>query len=131
MNGRVIFKGEVEGEALVSKEPIGFLGGVDPATGELLEGENKGQSIKDKILVFPTGKGSTVGSYTLYRLKHSGMAPVAIINEECETITAVGCIISEIPCVDQVEIGRLETGMLLKVDGENGLVMNLSDQITI
>ncbi len=80
----------------------------------------EGQSICGKVLVFPTGKGSTVGSYTLYRLKHSGAAPAAIVNAECETITAVGCIIAEIPCVDQVEIGRIPDGAQVWVDGEAG-----------
>ena len=65
----------------------------------------EGQSIAGKVLVFSTGKGSTVGSYTLYRLKFNGRAPAAIVNRECETIVAVGCIIAEIPCVDQIAIG--------------------------
>jgi predicted aconitase with swiveling domain len=77
--------------------------------------------------VFPTGKGSTVGSYTLYRLKRAGKAPIAIVNEECETITAVGCIIAEIPCVDQVPINELRTGQLVKVDGDQGVVTLLAE----
>ena len=73
-----------------------------------------------RVLVFPTGKGSTVGSYTLYRLRHSGAAPAAIINSECETITAVGCIIAEIPCLDQVNIRQIPNGAWVRVDGEKG-----------
>ncbi len=124
LNGRTIYKGTAAGEALVTAQGISFFGGVDPETGVVVERghELEGQSIAGKVLVFPTGKGSTVGSYTLYRLKHSGMAPAAIVNAECETITAVGCIIAEIPCVDQVEIEKLETGMLLRVDGNSGTV---------
>jgi predicted aconitase with swiveling domain len=93
---------------------------VDPETGVVVERghELEGQSIAGKVLVFPTGKGSTVGSYTLYRLKHNGIAPLAIINRECETITAVGCIISEIPCVDQVEIEEIQTGNFISVNGD-------------
>lgn len=122
--GRKIYAGAVEGEALVTRMGISFFGGVDPESGVVTEKnhELEGQSIAGKILVFPTGKGSTVGSYTLYRLKKAGKAPLAIINRECETITAVGCIIAEIPCVDQVEIERLETGMHLKVDGDAGRI---------
>ncbi len=74
------------------------------------------------MLVFPTGKGSTVGSYTLYRLKMNGLAPAAIVNAECETITAVGCIIAEIPCVDHIPIEQLPPGALVKIDGEQGTV---------
>jgi predicted aconitase with swiveling domain len=79
--------------------------------------ELEGQSITGKVLVFPTGKGSTVGSYTLYRLKQNGRAPLAILNAECETITAVGCIIAEIVCVDQLPIGKILTGSVVKIDG--------------
>ena len=71
---------------------------------------------------FPEGKGSTVGSYVLYNLKRNGKAPLAIVNKECETIVAVGCIISEIPCVDRIEIEKIKTGMKVKVDAENGIV---------
>jgi predicted aconitase with swiveling domain len=103
---------------------ISFFGGVDPESGMVIERghELEGQSIAGKMLVFPTGKGSTVGSYTLYRLKMSGKAPIAIVNAECETITAVGCIIAEIPCVDQIPIEQLHTGETLVVDGELGTV---------
>jgi hypothetical protein len=124
LQGRKIFSGTVEGEALVSHMGISFYGGVDPDTGIILEKGHdlEGQSIAGKVLVFPSGKGSTVGSYTLYRLKANGMAPAAVVNAETETITAVGCIISEIPCVDRIEIGKLESGMRLRVDGEEGWI---------
>jgi hypothetical protein len=84
--------------------------------------ELEGQSIQGKVLVFPSGKGSTVGSYTLYRLKHSGKAPAAILNAECETIIAVGCIIAEIPCVDHLLLEQFQNGLWLEVDGERGIV---------
>lgn len=124
LQGRKIYQGKAKGEALVTSMGISFFGGVDPESGTIVEKghELEGQSIRGKILVFPTGKGSTVGSYTLYRLKFQGAAPAAIINRECETITAVGCIIAEIPCVDQIPIEQLQTGMNLAVDGEGGTV---------
>ena len=120
LTGRTIYNGKAAGEALVTSQGISFFGGVDPDTGEVVERghELEGQSIAGKVLVFPTGKGSTVGSYTLYRLKHNGQAPAAIINAACETITAVGCIISEIPCVDQVDIEAIHTGEQVTVDGD-------------
>jgi len=124
LTGRTIFPGQVSAEALVSQMGISFYGGVDPETSKITEAGHdlEGQSIAGKILVFPSGKGSTVGSYILYRLKHNQLAPAAIINAECETITAVGCIIAEIPCIDQVEISKLGTGMHLGVDAERGWV---------
>jgi len=124
LNGRKISTGHATGQALVTSMGISFYGGVDPETGCVVEKghELEGQSIAGRVLVFPTGKGSTVGSYTLYRLKKAGLAPVAIINAESETITAVGCIISDIPCVDHISIERIETGMHTSVDGESGFV---------
>jgi predicted aconitase with swiveling domain len=124
LQGRKICAGMAEGEALVTAMGISFYGGVDPQTGVVVERGHalEGQSIVGRVLVFPTGKGSTVGSYTLYRLKLGGMAPAAIVNAECETITAVGCIISDIPCVDHIPIDRLKTGDRLVIDGEQGTV---------
>jgi predicted aconitase with swiveling domain len=124
LHGRKIYQGIAQGEALVTSMGISFFGGVDPDTGVIVETghELEGQSISGKVLVFPTGKGSTVGSYTLYRLKRNGLAPAAIINAQCETITAVGCIIAEIPCVDQIPIDQLTTGLSVRVDGEAGTI---------
>ncbi len=126
VKARTISKGVAEGELLVSQKPVSFYGGVDPDTGVVTDGESdiKGQSIAGKILVFPTGKGSTVGSYTLYRLKKNGKAPAAIINGECETICAVGGIISDLPLVDQPEGGleQFKTGARAKVDATNGVI---------
>jgi predicted aconitase with swiveling domain len=120
LKGRIISKGVAEGEALTTTQPISFYGGVDPETSEILEKghELQGKRIKDKILVFPNGKGSTVGSYTLYRLKKGGVAPAGMINRECETVVAVGAIISEIPCVDEVDISKIKTGDTVRIEND-------------
>jgi uncharacterized protein len=125
LTGRRIFPGNASGQALVSRMGLSFYGGVDPDTGVVAEAGHdlKGQSIAGKVLVFPSGKGSTVGSYILYRLQKNGHAPAAIINAECETITAVGCIIAGIPCLDQVDIAQLESGQNLAVDADQGWVI--------
>ena len=68
--------------------------------------------------MFPTGKGSTVGSYTLYRMKKNGTAPAGMINKECETVVAVGAIISEIPCVDKIEISKIKTGEKIQIEND-------------
>jgi len=120
LKGRIISKGKVQEEALVTSQPISFYGGVDPNTGEMIEKghELQGKSVKGKILVFPNGKGSTVGSYTLYRMKKNGVAPAGMINKECETVVAVGAIISEIPCVDKIDISRIKTGDLIRIEND-------------
>ncbi len=117
LHGRQIYPGLAVGEALVTSMGISFFGGVDAESGVVVERghELEGQSIAGKILVFPTGKGSTVGSYSLYRLKHVGKAPAAILNAECETITAVGCIIAEIPCMDRIEIEQIPNNCRLRM----------------
>jgi predicted aconitase with swiveling domain len=117
--GRVIKAGRAEGIALVSAEAISFFGMVDAETGVVVEQGHplQGQSIGGRILVFPTGKGSTVGSYSLYRLAKAGVAPAAIINAESEPVVAVGAIISEIPMLDQVDIEQIRTGDEIRIDG--------------
>jgi predicted aconitase with swiveling domain len=114
---RVVKAGQAEGEALVSPEPIGFLGGVDPDTGVVIESGHplEGRCVAGRVLVFPTGKGSTVGSYTLYRLKRSRLAPAAIVNAEADPVVAVGAIIAEIPMVDQVDVACIRTGDWVRV----------------
>jgi len=124
LKGRKIYKGIAEGEAIVTKEAISFYGGVDPDTGKIVEvgHELEGQSIIGKVLVFPSGKGSTVGSYTMYRMMKNSTAPAAIVNEQIDTIIAVGCIISEIPCVDKININNIKTGQKVFVNGSEGIV---------
>lgn len=117
MKGRTIYPGIAEGEAIVSRGPIGFYGGVDMKTGIVIEKghELEGQSIKGKILVFPYGKGSTVGSYVIYGLKKNGVAPSAIVNKETETIVATGAILAGIVCIDKVDIDEIENGDYVKI----------------
>jgi len=124
LTGRKISKGLAEGEVLKSSSPISFLGGVDPKTGIVMDKNSSafGKSVKDKIFVFPMGKGSTVGSYVIYQLKKNGAAPLAIINREAETIVSVGAIISDIPMVDKIEIDSIEEGKKIKINGDNGTV---------
>jgi predicted aconitase with swiveling domain len=112
MQGRTIKAGRGEGTALVSLASVGFLGGVDPDTGLVIEKGHplEGRSISGHVLVFPTGKGSTVGSYTIYRLARNGLGPAAIVNAQSEAIVAVGAIISDIPMVDRVDIAQIRDG---------------------
>jgi predicted aconitase with swiveling domain len=120
LRGRIIKSGTAEGLALVSPEPVGFLGGVDPETGIVIEAGHplEGHCVSGRILVFPTGKGSTVGSYTLYRMARAGTAPAAIINAESEAIVAAGAIIGDIPMVDHVDISQIDTGDWVRVAGD-------------
>ncbi len=124
LTGRKIYHGKVEGEALVTKDSISFYGGVDPETGVIVEKghELEGKNTTGKILVFPTGKGSTVGSYVIYQMAKTGKGPKALVLNDCEAIVAVGTIIGNVPCVDHIDVSKIKTGMNLIVDGDNGVV---------
>ncbi|PAV11303.1 hypothetical protein ASJ81_10650 [Methanosarcina spelaei] len=127
LKGRTISRGCARGEVLLSTDPISFLGSVNPKTGVIIEEKHalEGKSIQGKVLVFPYGKGSTVGSYVIYQLKKNGVAPSAIINLETEPIVAVGAIISEIPLVDMLERNPYEVlnnGDFVVVNGSKGYI---------
>ncbi|MCX6656380.1 MAG: DUF126 domain-containing protein [Candidatus Bathyarchaeota archaeon] len=130
LRGRKVVGGTAEGEALVCRDSVSFYGGVDPDTGIITEPGHAcyGKSITGKVFVFPSGKGSTVGSYVIYRMKKQGTAPAAIVNVETEAILATGCVISGIPLIDKLDgdpLKVLETGMRLRVIGEEGLVESI------
>ncbi|WP_459202522.1 DUF126 domain-containing protein [Methanococcus sp. CF] len=122
LNGRIISKGVVEGEAIVSKSSISFLGGVNEE-GIVTDKENElfGKSIANKIFVFPTGKGSTVGSYVIYGLAKRGLLK-GMVNLESEPIVATGAILGKIPLVDKVNIDEIKDGDIVVVDGNTGTV---------
>lgn len=127
IKGRVISKGLAQGEVLSTHEPITFLGGVDSKTGVVTEKghELNGECVAGKILVFPRGKGSTVGSYVIYGLKKQGKAPAAIINLEAEEVVATGAIIAGIPMLDSVgsaSFKSLKKGMRVSVNAEEGYI---------
>jgi predicted aconitase with swiveling domain len=127
LTGRKVMGGVAEGETLVSTEPVSFYGGVDPISGCITEPGHCccGENISGKVFVFPTGKGSTVGSYVIYRMKKLGTAPVAILNVETEAIIATGCVISDIPLMDKINpdpLEKIKNGMRVRVNADEGLV---------
>jgi len=127
LKGRTLVKGLAEGEALVTNQPLSFLGGVDPRTGIVIEKnhELEGAQVTNKILVFPYGKGSTVGSYTLYAMARRGTKPCGIINARSEAIIATGCVIAGIPLMDTLEQDPVETilnGDIVTMNATEGLV---------
>jgi predicted aconitase with swiveling domain len=127
LRGRKVIGGLAEGEAVVTKEPVSFLGGVNPDKGVVVERghELEGQSITGKVFVFPHGKGSTAGPYIIYAMAKRKTAPVAMINVEAEPIIAVGAAMGNIPMVDRLDKNPLEviaTGDHVRMDGDQGIV---------
>ncbi len=124
---RTIVDGHVRGKVLVSKASISFLGGVDGKTGTIIDPENElyKLSIKNKILVFPEGIGSTVGSYVIYALKVNNVAPLAMIVNYAETILIAGAILANIPLVDKPSLDLLslvKNNDTIEIDTKNNLI---------
>jgi predicted aconitase with swiveling domain/8-oxo-dGTP pyrophosphatase MutT (NUDIX family) len=124
LEARRIYAGTARGRALVFREALSLLGGIDAKTGEVLNESSglKGASVAGEILVFPGGKGSTAGSYVLYSLKAVGKAPAALVCDRAEAVVATGAIISEIPMVDRVQTDLFRTGDMVRVEADDGYV---------
>ncbi len=127
LKGRVVYPGKAEGEAVVTNIPFSFLGELEPATGEILSPthEHYGKSLKQKIFVCPTGKGSSVGPGIAYIAKKFGSLPAAMIVKEVEPVLAAAIIFAEIPAIDNLDQDPTEvicTGDHVIVDAENGIV---------
>ncbi|HZW56227.1 MAG TPA: DUF126 domain-containing protein [Nitrososphaerales archaeon] len=118
---RCIVEGNARATVLSTTQPIAFLKGVDPEKGTIIDSKHElcGASFAGKILVFPNSVGSSVGAYVIYRLKRSGKAPKAIINQNADIITASGCAIAGIPLYDMTEdsIKEFKSGTRLVIDG--------------
>jgi phosphomecalonate degydratase small subunit len=124
LKGRRIVEGQCKANALVSTKPISFLGGVDSTDGRVVDKTSDlyGKCVKDTVLCFPHGRGSTVGSYVLYSLAKRKLAPKAILNQTADPVIVVGAIIANIPMIDGVDISRICNGDLVEVNADKGSV---------
>lgn len=127
LRGRVIVGGVVEGEALVTKEAISGWGGIDPRTGTIIETrhELRGQSFKDKILVFPGAKGSSGWSHYFHLARLSGAAPKAMLYTKTNTKMALGAVVTHAPAMTDFDLDPLEliaSGDWVRVDGARAIV---------
>ena len=120
---KVLVSGKVQGTVLKSKDAINFLGTVDKKTG-IISDKNHDlyeRSIKDTILVFPSGVGSSVGAYTIYSIKSNGTAPLAMICQKADLTVATGCALANIPLVilSDEEFSSINNGMKLSLDTDS------------
>ena len=127
IKGRGIVAGRAEGEALVSPETISGWGGIDPATGTIIERRHAlfGVSFTGKVLVFPGAKGSSGWSGFFQATRLLGTAPLAMVFPTLSAKSALGAVVTRVPTVteldnDPVEIIR--TGDWVVVDADNGIV---------
>ncbi len=120
---KVIVKGKAKGKILKSKIPINFLGAVDKKTGIIRDNKHDlfQKSIKNTILVFPYGVGSSVGAYTIYSLKSNNSAPYAMICQKADLTVASGCALANIPLVivTQKEYDSIKNGEEIFLDTES------------
>jgi len=126
IKGRCINPGRAEGEAIVSRIPFSFKGEIDPQTGIVPSPshEHFGKSLKDKILICPSGKGSSENTNVAYEARRHGVSPAAIIVTKIEPVLAASVLIAGIPTleVNKDVLGLIKTGDFIKVDAHKGYV---------
>ncbi len=122
MTLKIIVKGKAKGKIMKFNIPINFLGAVDKKTGIIIDNQYDmfKKSLKDTILVFPHGVGSSVGAYTIYSLKSNGSAPAAMICTKADLSVVSGCALANIPLVlaSQDDYDSLIDGKEITIDTE-------------
>ena len=125
---KVIVQGKVKGTVLKTTNPINFLGAVDKKTGVIHDQKYDifEKSIKDSILVFPHGIGSSVGAYTIYSLKSYESAPLAMICKKADLTVASGCALANIPMVvvSKEKFDSIENGKEIEINTESTTILN-------
>jgi predicted aconitase with swiveling domain len=96
MEGRVLVEGSATGPALVLDEPLSFWGGLDPSTGEIVEAGHpqRGEIVTGRILVMPSGRGSSSSAAVLAEAIRAGTAPAGIVLGEPDDIIAIGALVA-------------------------------------
>jgi len=127
LHGRKVVGGIAAGEALVTRDTISGWGGVNAMQGTIIETrhELRGQSFKDKVLVFPGAKGSSGWSGVFHTARLAGTAPKALVFNEMTTKVALGAVVMRVPAVtdlDRDPLEVIETGDWVTVNGDAGTV---------
>jgi predicted aconitase with swiveling domain len=127
LKGRKVVGGISEGEALVTRQTISTWGGVDAVKGIITERrhELRGQSFKDKVLVFPSAKGSSGWSTVAQVIRLAKQSPKAMIIREVNSLTGIGAVVMRVPTVtdlDQDPTEVIATGDWVRIDADQGLV---------
>jgi predicted aconitase with swiveling domain len=127
MTLKIIVKGKAKGKIMKSNDPINFLGAVDKKTGIIHDNKHDmfQKSLKDSILVFPHGIGSSVGAYTIYSLKSHNSAPVAMICTKADLSVVSGCALANIPLliVEPEQYDSLKDGQTITIDTDSKKIL--------
>ena len=125
---KIIVQGKAQGIVLKTSSPINFLGAVDKKTGVIRDEKYDifKKSIKDTVLVFPHGIGSSVGAYTIYSLKSNQSAPIAMICQKADLTVASGCALANIPMivVSTEEFDSIQNGNEISIDTKSEKILN-------
>ena len=123
---RTLVPGRGAGMALVLEEPLSFWGGVDPTSGVVIDVHHPqlGESVAGRVLVMPSGRGSSSSSYVLAEAIRAGTAPAAIVLLETDGVLALGAIVARelygiavpVVVVSERSYGRFRTDATLDVD---------------
>ena len=119
------------GQALVLHEPLSLWGGMDPATGLIIDARHpqRGASVSGRVLVMPSGRGSSSSASVLAEAVRAGTAPAAILLAEADLILAIGSAVAEelygvrVPVVvlDAAILATIREGAPVELD-EDGAV---------
>ena len=137
LRGKGCAPGEFEGEAVVSNQPFGFWQGIDPQTGLVIDRRHDlfGTSLRNKVFVFPFGRGSTGTPGIFLEAVRNGCAPSAIVNVKSEPMIVMCALLAEaffkvkIPIVDGLDASSrdiLRTGDRVRVSGTTGEIEVIS-----
>jgi len=123
---KVLVSGKIEGIVLKSETPINFLGTVDKKTGIISDKNHElyQKSMKDTVLIFPSGVGSSVGAYTIYSIKSNETAPLAMICKKADLTVATGCALANIPLItiSDEEFSSIKNGMKISFDTDSNQI---------
>ena len=128
IKGRSVVRGRAAGEALVADATLSFWGEVDAVTGRIIAVGHplEGESLRDRVLIIRSTKGSSGTPMILKLAKLEGNAPVALVNVEVDGLAALGCIVNEIPMMTDLDcdpFAAVETGDHVTVDADAGKIV--------
>ncbi len=127
LEGRAMVPGEAQGDVLCLDEPLSFWGGLNPETGRIIDRHHPqvDQFVVGRVLVMPSGRGSSSASSALCEAVRAGTGPVAIIMAEPDEIIALGAVVADelygrlVPVVVLAEgLDRLRTGVRCTVSDQ-------------
>ncbi|MBD9463776.1 aconitase X [Pseudomonas sp. Pdm06] len=98
VKGRSLVEGAAQGALLFAEVGLSFWGGVDPASGEVIDRHHplSGQRLAGRVLAIPSGRGSCTGSSVLMELISNGHAPAALVLAEADEILTLGVLVAQV-----------------------------------